>query len=565
MIRIYKRGQGSSVFVLLSMLFLAMALLGCVMTETLKYVPSNDFPNLGKGNIRVQVGDFENKLGLRHPAMIRHEGLNEYYVDRAVSMVVRDALFAELKNANFLVGRGDIVISGEIYALGMPPSPNNPNVFTMQPAPSNPNVLTMQKSPDNLKYDRTTITFRVRSLAHDKLLFEQTYSSSVSAYGKLDWLEITALSLQECIVGFLNDLQDRNVLRADGFSGKPVTASLATVQSGTPGTNGRLFVEAEPKGSKVRILNIKPKFSQGILLKPGRYLVEVSAPGYNTRKDWVELAAGQDKTVRIRLAGEQAVPAGEIPRIWLFSMGVSGFKDEGLNLEYAAIDAKNFYKFFRSASGAMLPKTQAVLLMDEAASRGNVIRSLVRMVKKANEKDLIVIFFATHGLPDPDTGEINFIMHDTALDNLVGSGLSHSDLDRIIQRSKAGKVLFVVDACHSGGLGAGTLLARRGIQTSEVNRLISELAEATDGTAVLSASSSNEMSMEGERWEGGVFTYYMIGGLRGRADADQDQIVTLRELFDYVYKKVPAATDGQQHPELKGQFSNDLPLVEVNP
>ena len=114
-------------------------------------------------------------------------------------------------------------------------------------------------------------------------------------------------------------------------------------------------------------------------------------------------------------------------------------------------------------------------------------------------------------------------------------------------------------------MGAGSLLARKGIQVNEVNRLIAKLSEATDGTAVLSASSSNETSMEGERWGGGVFTYYIIGGLRGRADANQDQIVTLRELFDYVYHKVPAATSGQQHPELKGQFSNDLPLLEVNP
>ena len=350
-----------------------------------------------------------------------------------------------------------------------------------------------------------------------------------------------------------------SIPQADSSTYKPA------VKSGKSVMNGQLFVEAEPKDFRVRILNIKPKFSQGIRLKPGRYLLEVSAFGYNTWKDWIELAAGEKKTVKISLSGEHPMSAKDLPKIWLFSVGISDFTDESLELRYAATDAKNFYKFFRSASGAMLPKTQAVLLIDEAASRANVIRLLVRFVKQANEKDLIVIFFATHGLPDPDTGEINFIMYDTAMDNLVGSGLSHSDLDRIIQRSRASKVLFIVDACHSGGLGVNSLLARRGIRISEVNRLISKLAEATDGTAVLSASSSNEMSMEGERWGGGVFTYYMIGGLRGRADANQDQIVTLRELFDYVYKKVPAATDGQQHPELKGQFSNDLPLVEVNP
>ena len=95
--------------------------------------------------------------------------------------------------------------------------------------------------------------------------------------------------------------------------------------------------------------------------------------------------------------------------------------------------------------------------------------------------------------------------------------------------------------------------------------LIAMLSSASDGVAVLSASSANEMSFEDEKWNGGAFTYYLLGGLNGRADRNQDQIVTLRELFDYVYEKVPQATEGQQHPELKGDFSNNLPLMEVNP
>ena len=64
---------------------------------------------------------------------------------------------------------------------------------------------------------------------------------------------------------------------------------------------GRLFVETDPKGARVRILNIRPRFSQGIELKPGKYHIEVSAAGYATKKTWVTLGAGEDKTVDIRL------------------------------------------------------------------------------------------------------------------------------------------------------------------------------------------------------------------------------------------------------------------------
>lgn len=212
-----------------------------------------------------------------------------------------------------------------------------------------------------------------------------------------------------------------------------------------------------------------------------------------------------------------------------------------------------------------MPKTQATLLVNKAATRAKVMQSLTRKVKIASEKDLVIIFLASHGLLDPDTGELNFLMHDTDVNNLLATGLSQSDLRKIINQSRAKKVLFIVDACHSGDLGTSNLVAMRGIQFSEVNRLLSMLAKSTDGVAVLSASSANEVSFEGEQWNGGVFTYYLLAGLRGRADRNKDQIVTLREALDYLYEKVPQATNGRQHPELDGHYSNELPLVEVNP
>ena len=63
----------------------------------------------------------------------------------------------------------------------------------------------------------------------------------------------------------------------------------------------RLFVQTEPEGAKIRILNIKPKFYQGIILKPGRYHVEVSADGYEMEKVWIKVESGKDKNLKISL------------------------------------------------------------------------------------------------------------------------------------------------------------------------------------------------------------------------------------------------------------------------
>jgi len=68
---------------------------------------------------------------------------------------------------------------------------------------------------------------------------------------------------------------------------------------------GKLFIHSEPKDARIRILNIQPKFKQGIQLKPGKYHVEVSAQGYKTTKQWVPLKAGEEKKFTCRLKKDE--------------------------------------------------------------------------------------------------------------------------------------------------------------------------------------------------------------------------------------------------------------------
>jgi uncharacterized caspase-like protein len=63
----------------------------------------------------------------------------------------------------------------------------------------------------------------------------------------------------------------------------------------------RLFVEVEPKGAEIRLLNIAEAFRQGMDLQPGQYQVEVSANGYATKMFAVDMRIGQDQYVSVRL------------------------------------------------------------------------------------------------------------------------------------------------------------------------------------------------------------------------------------------------------------------------
>jgi len=64
---------------------------------------------------------------------------------------------------------------------------------------------------------------------------------------------------------------------------------------------GRLYVDTEPSNARIRVLNIVPKFYQGMELDPGSYHIEVSSAVYKTKKMWVNLSSAEDKRLRITL------------------------------------------------------------------------------------------------------------------------------------------------------------------------------------------------------------------------------------------------------------------------
>ena len=76
----------------------------------------------------------------------------------------------------------------------------------------------------------------------------------------------------------------------------------------------------------------------------------------------------------------------------------------------------------------------------------------------------------------------------------------------------------------------------------------------------MTASGANEVSAEKPNLKHGVFTYFLLKGLKGKADTDQDGLITVDEAYRYVSEHVPDATDQQQHPVKKGAVEGQLIL-----
>ncbi len=83
--------------------------------------------------------------------------------------------------------------------------------------------------------------------------------------------------------------------------------------------------------------------------------------------------------------------------------------------------------------------------------------------------------------------------------------------------------------------------------------------------AIITASRPAEVSIELPELGHGIFTYYLVNGLKGAADLNRDGIVSLQELYEYVEQQVTTksrAVGGNQHPVMKGEMEGVLPLTK---
>lgn len=248
-------------------------------------------------------------------------------------------------------------------------------------------------------------------------------------------------------------------------------------------------------------------------------------------------------------------------------VGISSFRytETGFdNLKFADQDARSVQQFLMSPAGGRFPADNVLLLTNEQATLDRIREALSRFAVQPGPDDLLIIFFASHGGPDPYAQQnLYFLAHDSKLDSLEQTALPMRDLQRLLQQNvRARRVVMLVDTCHSAGLSD---VQTRGLRNNLINLYAERVLYREEGRAVITSSDINEESLEGQRWGGGhgVFTHFLIEGLRGNADTDGDRFVTVAELFSYVRQRVLEETDARQHPRILINTNDALVMAAV--
>ena len=123
--------------------------------------------------------------------------------------------------------------------------------------------------------------------------------------------------------------------------------------------------------------------------------------------------------------------------------------------------------------------------------------------------------------------------------------------DEVAAFTKYGRVLVLLDACHSGAVtGDGSTL----ISNAELLRR----TMADSNVTVLTSSTANEFSLEDDKWNNGAFTRALLDALGKDGDEDHDGLISMSELTHYLSTHVISLTGGQQHPGIEQRFEGEL-------
>ncbi len=224
------------------------------------------------------------------------------------------------------------------------------------------------------------------------------------------------------------------------------------------------------------------------------------------------------------LAHQRQPLSGPIHKRWALLVGINQYVDPTFRpLRFCVNDVLALDKLLKSLGYTV------VALHDDAAqehlrpTRENVEAELARLCQAAQADDLLLVHLACHGkLVD---GQPMLITRETRAPTLAKKALPLADVEKQMRESQARRLVLMLDACHTG------VEMGRDVGDAAFIRNACEMAE---GFALIAASTAQQVAQEWDEQEHGVFTYYLLEGLSGKADREGKHLVTVDDLKTHV-------------------------------
>lgn len=292
---------------------------------------------------------------------------------------------------------------------------------------------------------------------------------------------------------------------------------------------------------EVRIAERRPRFSTHKTLQLPLHI--------RARKIHEVVIAGQEEESTPSLPGasrpelvadvDRDIPQTQVekPHAVAVVIGISKYQDPDVPaVDYALRDAYTVRDYLVRTLGYR--PENIIFRTNEQASFAefrNIFEGRLPNFLDPQGRSEVFIYYSGHGAPDLESQQGYVVPYDCDPAFVKVSGYALDRFYENVNRLNARTVTVVLDACFSGVSQGGTLLQ----QASPIYIRIKHPLLRNEKTTLFASSQGDQISS----WYGpkkhGLFTYFLLKGLRGEGDRDGDDAITVQELGDYVREHVP--------------------------
>ena len=278
------------------------------------------------------------------------------------------------------------------------------------------------------------------------------------------------------------------------------------------------------------------------------------------------------------------------PNLYAVMVGVSDYKGEKLDLKYAAKDANDIASVVAVSAKKLLNTDgkEHVYIYDlttgekhyRLPEKKSIKITLEEIGTKATANDILMIFFAGHGVMAGEKKQFYFLTADASDAAGTGAvsevGINTAELTEWMkpQNIRAQKRILIFDACNSGQAirdlvkvgneGQGYIAARSDEQSQQI-KAIDKLNEQS-GFFILSASASNQSAYEMGRYSQGLLTYSLLKAIKQQPDIlEQGKYLDVSRWFSAAEKTVTEITKengARQQPQLISNTNFNIGIVD---
>jgi hypothetical protein len=248
------------------------------------------------------------------------------------------------------------------------------------------------------------------------------------------------------------------------------------------------------------------------------------------------------------------LPASKVKqnkKAYAIVVGIELYRQQLPKADYATQDARTAAAYLSNAMG--YPEENIVVLLNDRALKSDLEKYFEKWLPNNVEPgSSVFVYYSGHGAPNPRTGDAYLVPYDGDPSFIDETGYSLKRLYAALGKLPAKEVVVALDSCFSGSGGRSVLAkgARPIVLSIENPVLLSK------NITVLSASAGDQVSSTYDEKGHGLFTYFLLKGIKNEDVVRKDGSLDVSSLYDYVKPQVTNIArkkyNNEQTPQLIG-------------